>query len=269
MKDLILARTPYKYLPKGKKSKSPRNQVCRVNKDGPIVYLLYLKFTNHLPLSKNETNAANGITKFDLAGVFQTKKDAEYVCDCLNKIFKWCHVYDKQYRMDSPYWVDEMNNYYIVRGYYKMFGDVGRKKFMTERLLHIVTDKSQLEDYKKMSLNHLLGNNLNHLLGNKYWYLRKIFPTNVNKFHVESTIHVIRYKLNDVMPTMNLDDYSIQRHKQHMNIIINELYKYPHNKAIKTLISELKYLPPTKPLKTGGVEYQKMVNDPEFKKRWK
>lgn len=267
MKDFILKRTPNKLLPKGKKSKSPRNQVCRVNKDGPIVYLLYLKFTNHLPLDEKETQLGGGLTKHDYAGIFQTREDARYVADCLNKIFKWYHVYDDQYKLTSPYVVTRRNTYlmrknpyFIVHGYYRMIGNVRRKQFMTEKLMGIVSDKAELQHYKELYLHEAQGN-IN-------MYLRKIFPDNINKIHMEPTIHVVRYKLNDVMPTMNLDDYSIQQHKQHMQKITDELSKYPHNKAMKILIGELKYLPPTKPLKQGGIEYQKLVNDPEFQKRW-
>lgn len=257
--DRMIERLPDNLLPKSK-IKSPRNQICKINKNGSIVYLLYVKFTNHVALSEQENKVGRGITKNDYAGVFESRQDANYIAECLNKIFKWYHVYDNQYKLESPYWVKKMGNFYVVDGHYRMIGNIGRKKFMTELLVSIVSDKRELQHAKEQCFNHV-KNNLD-------LYLRKIFPNDINKIHMEPTIHVARYKLNDVMPTMNLDDYSIEKHKKHVQLITNELLKYPHNKAMKNLIGELEYLPPTKNLKSGGIQYQKQVNEPEFKKRW-
>ena len=71
------------------------------------------------------------------------------------------------------------------------------------------------------------------------------------------------------MPTMNLEDYHVEAHKENLKTIVKELYKYPHNQHTKSVISELEYMPPSKALKTGGVHYQNLVNDPEFQERWK
>ena len=79
----------------------------------------------------------------------------------------------------------------------------------------------------------------------------------------------MRYKLNDVMPTMNLEDYNMETHKENIKTVIKELYKYPHNKQTKSVISELEYMPPSKALKSGGIHYQNLVSDPEFQERWK
>jgi len=37
---------------------------------------------------------------------------------------------------------------------------------------------------------------------------------------------------------------------------------------MKQLIQELEGAPPSKALKTGGIHYQNMVNEPGFKERW-
>jgi len=263
MKDFILLHTPDKYLPKPK-VKSPRENVCKINKDGPIIYILYVNVTNILPISEKENKL--GLSKNDYAGVFGTRKDAQYVADCLNKIFKWYHVYDDQYKLESPYWVQSVDNYYVVDGYYKMIGNIRRKQFLNERILTIVTDKNDLQRQKE-----LYTQNLPSMI---YGILARTYPhinsqDIENKLIVEPTINVMRYKLNDVMATMNLKDYNIKEHKQNLKKITNELYKYPHNKTMKQLIGELEYMPPTKPLKSGGVHYQNLVNDSEFKKRWK
>lgn len=259
MKNFILKHTPDKYLPKPK-VKSPRNQVCKLDKDGQIVYIMYIKITNILPISATEND---GLSKYDYAGVFDTRNDAHRVADCLNKIFSWYHVYDDKYKLESPYWVtiNNIGNKFIVDGYYRMIGDIKRKEFMTELILGVVTDKKDVDTYKTIFTNELPEKTK--------LYLKRISPKNKSKLHIEPIIHVMRYKLNDVMATMNLHDYNLTNHKQQMKIITNELYKYPHNKTMKQLIGELEYMPPTKPLKSGGVHYQNMVNDSEFKKRWK
>ena len=77
--------------------------------------------------------------------------------------------------------------------------------------------------------------------------------------------------MNDVMPTMNLDDYDLEKHKQHLKTIATELVKYPHSKKMMDTfddIKAIKYAPPSKILPKGSADYQEMVNDPEFKKRW-
>lgn len=263
MKDFILLRTPDKYLPKPK-VKSPRENVCKIDKDGPIIYILYVNVTNILPIREKEHQL--GLSKYDYAGIFQRHDDANYVAKCLNKIFKWYHIYDDQYKLSSPYWVKEIDNYYVVYGYYKMIGNIRRKQFLNEQILTIVTDKNDLQKQKELCAQKL-PSMVYGLLTRAYPHIN---PQDIeHKLYVEPTINVMRYKLNDVMATMNLKDYNIKEHKQNLKKITNELYKYPHNKAMKQLIGELEYMPPIKPLKSGGIHYQNLVNDPEFKKRWK
>jgi hypothetical protein len=258
MKDYILKKLPEKHLPKGKKLKSPRNKICKINKDGPIVYIVYVKVTNILPISAKDND---GLGKIDYAGVFTNNQDANYVIDCLNKIFSWYHVYDDQYKFASPYTVERIDGYKVVSGYYTMIGNVGRRKYETERILAIVTDKTQLARVKQEVQAKLTDEFKNKLK-------MKSSLNNSSKLHVIPTIHVQRYRINDVMPTMNLDDYSISQHKEHLKAIADELYTYPHTKNMKQLIGAIEYMPPTKAMKSGGIHYQNLVNDPEFQQRW-
>lgn len=261
MRDFILRHTPEKYLPKSK-IKSPRNQVCKINKnDGPIIYLVYVKLTNILPITKKDND---GLSKYDLAGVFQTWKDAHYVADCLNKIFSWYHVYDDKYKLASQYFVRRSSdNYYMVQGYYQMIGNIKRKKFTTDQLMAIVTDVNKLQSVKDEVLSYIKDE------GNRY--LRSVSSKNTSKIHLIPYVHVMRYKLNDVMPTMELDDYSIQDHKKHLEIIKDELQKYPQRKKMKSVLEDvdlMKHAPPSRVLPKGGIDYRELTNDPEFKKRW-
>lgn len=251
MKDFILKRLPKKYLPKSKKSKSPRAQVCKVNKEGKMVYLLYTKSTNTEDISEKENKGYRTLLKHDYAGVFETYNDAEAVADCLEKIFKHHHIYNDQYVLDS-YYVHKLNDYHYVMGLYKMIGAVKRGKYVDENLLAIVTNKDDLPRVKQSLLDRLIDHS--------HWS---------TKIQRDPQIHVMRYKLNDVMPTMNLEDYHVEAHKENLKTIVKELYKYPHNQHTKSVISELEYMPPSKALKTGGVHYQNLVNDPEFQERWK
>lgn len=260
MKDFILSRTPDKYLPKSKVT-SQREKVCKIDKDGPIVYILYVNITNIFPISANENKL--GFSKYDYAGIFQKWTDADYVADCLNKIFKWYHVYNDQYKLSSPYGVTKINNYYVVDGFYTMIGAVRRKQFLNEQILTVVTDKNDLQRQKELWAQKL-PTMIRGMLTRTYPHSEDMY----HKLYAEPTIHVMQYRLNDVMATMNLKDYNILQHKKHLKKITNELYKYPHNKAMKQLIGELEYMPPTPALKTGGVKYQDLTNDPEFKKRW-
>lgn len=279
MKSFVIKHLPNKFvfnikdknLPKGKKSKSPRNQVCKVDKDGPVIYLLYVKLTNYLPISEKEND---GLSKYDYAGVFETRQDAVYIADCLNKLFSWSHIYDEKYKFASPYWIKKVNGYYVVEGYYHMIGDIRRKEFMTEKLVGIVSDKNRLQQNKEYWMSRLFTTfttkpPLPKPLGQKF--IKSASPKNTFKLYIDPQIHVVRYKLNDVMPTMNLDDYSVENHKKNFNIIKSELLKYPQQQKMKQVLEDIdliKTAPPSKLLPKGGYDYQEMVNDPEFRKRW-
>lgn len=251
MKDFILKRLPKKYLPKGK-SKSPRSQVCKLNKEGKMVYLLYTKYTNIEDITEKENRGYRTLIKHDYAGVFETYDDAQAVVDCLEKIFKHHHIYNDQYVLDSytPVHTGRNTGYYTVMGIYKMIGAVKRGTYVDENLLAIVTNKDDLPRVKQSLLDSLIDQSS-------------------TKIQRDPQIHVMRYKLNDVMPTMNLEDYNMETHKENLKTVIKELYKYPHNKHTKSMIGELEYMPPSKALKSGGIHYQDLVNDPEFQERWK
>lgn len=165
--------------------------------------------------------------------MFETLKDANAVADCLNNIFQ--------------------NDYFHVIGTYKMVGHIGRGKYVDDVLEAVVTNK---EDIPREKQNAIYRSAASRGGGRS------------SKIQSDGQIHVMRYKLNDVMPTMNLDDYDMETHKEKIKTVIAELHKYPHSRHTKNIISELEYMPPSKALKSGGIHYQNLVSDPEFQERW-
>ena len=106
----VMRRVPKKLLPKGKKSKSPRNVICKVGNppDNNMVYIVYVKLTNILPI---KCSGRYGLPKEDFAGLFTHERDAKHVADCLNKIFSLYHIYDDKYRLTHEYYVIPLSHY--------------------------------------------------------------------------------------------------------------------------------------------------------------
>ncbi len=138
-----------------------------------------------------------------------------------------------------------------------MVGNVAQEEFVREIILGVAKDRQGINAIKNR--NTPLPNYRHHITTTRS--VRE-------KLHQDPQIHVKRYRMNDVMPTMRLDDYDLKKHREQLKIISDELQKYPHKKTMDRVINDLEYSFPTRALKTGGKQYQDLVNDPEFRKRW-
>lgn len=244
-----------------KKSKSPRHVICKVKNppNNDMIYIIYVKLTNHLPITRSEND---GLSKYDFAGVFTTEKDAKYVVKCLNKIFSWFQNYNNDYKLKRKYrtyhWRSRNAGLFSVDGFYRMMGDVAPEEFIQEIVIDIAKDKQ--------ILNRIVTYNATHV--RNYVHTITDNPLVRAKIHQDPQLHVKRYRTNDVMPTMNLDDYDLEKHHERLKIISEELQKYPHKKTMDRVIDDLEYSFPTHALKTGGIQYQNLTSDPDFRRRW-
>ena len=263
-----------------KKSKSPksslnRHVLCKVDdKNSNDVYILYLKMINYDNVSKKAS-----VIKNDYAGIFSSKSDAEKVAKCLNNIIS--KMSDSVYKPKTLYKV-----YKIPIGYdellslhdskYQHLYEILERDVYVYVVMNTFTNVQSVKAHK-WSSDLLFGvastnddvNGLKAKFNRIIPFLKQFLPpSGYNALESDYNIYIKRYKMNDVMPTMNLEDYDVYKHKENMKIITNELHKHFHSKQMKDLINELEYAPPTKPLKTGGRHYQEYTNDPEFNKRW-
>lgn len=254
------AATAQKIFPKkiSVKSKSPlpRNVICKIDRpnDTDIIYIIYVKLTNILPI---KCSRDHGLRKDDCAGIFSNREYAKHISECLNKIIS---IRDDRYKLHVHYHViphktgDKQTKYHVMGTYYTT-GDIKKNEYTNEIIIGTATNKAELDNIK----NYASGRNYNT-------YIQ--YPSVLPKIYQEPQIHVKRYRMNDVMPTMNLDDYDLDNHKKHLKIITNELAKHHHTRDMKAIINELEYAPPSTALKRGGKHYQDLVSDPEFIKRW-
>ena len=141
-----------------------------------------------------------------------------------------------------------------------MVGNVAPEEFVQEIIIGIAKDRQGLD---RILHNPNPVRNYVHTITNNPLVRAKIKP--------DPQIHVKRYRTNDVIPTMNLDDYDLEKHKQNLKIITTELQKHAHTKKMKDALDDIEaiqYAPPSKVLPKGSVEYREIMADPSFKKRW-
>lgn len=216
-----------------KKSPPLSRKICQLGKqNNKVVYIVYSLTTHH--------HYIEGFKEIDdYAGFFTSRDDAEKVAECLNNIFlnvkdpvdKY-RIIDK-YRVSTIHTEDTHKTLYRVRALYKLITFIP-----PEKQEYIMGITESFQEARKLQYNSGYHNKIK------------------------------RYYLNDVMPTMNISDYDIDLHKENMKIITHELQKYPQKQKIKQALEELKYAPPSNLLPKGGIKYQEMINDPDFKKRW-
>ena len=234
---------------KSKLSKSrtrPSKKLCQIHHQNKnFVYLVYTTVQEIIEEKK------------DFAGLFTSREDAEKIAKCLNKIFK--NINDPMYKLDSEYNVQLYVNGHND-GYFPVHFDnvPGKRLYSVQGYYYTKKHYSGIIEVIQSIVNTLEE-------------ARKQKKEIEEDIGTGTKVHIKKYYLNDVMPTMNLDDYDIEKHKENMKIITDELQKYPQRKKMKDVLENielLKYAPPSRVLPKGGLEYQEMVNDPEFRKRW-
>lgn len=236
---VIAHNTPDKLLPKAKKLKSPRNVICKVDHppNQKIVHIVYVKLTNTTSVVHKE----HWTSKIDCAGIFTTQADAQRVADCMNRLFDMYHIHDQYYRMrpTGRYRVEPIRireeTVFAVFGYYNMVsGNIKPKQFVAEYIVGIARNSQELGAL--MAVN---------IFNDKWWqssYFRAALSWD-NTLRFDHRLYVARYKMNDVMPTMNLDHYNVRKHKQVFKAVAKGLQTMASPKHQKSLIEDLKTLP--------------------------
>lgn len=200
--------------------------------------LVYIIYTNR-PLYYRPN-----MPKVDCAGIFTNKQDAKKIANCINNIFR--HIKDPIYKLETEYQTDEIQ--------------------CDNKLVYAVIGKYSIKN--KLYLNRVKREEIGGVtksLKKANQLLKELENYNNHKYLVKE------YYLNDVMPTVDFEDYDLEKHQDNMKIITDELQKYPQRKKMRDVLENielLKHAPPSRVLPKGGIEYREMVNDPEFRQRW-
>jgi hypothetical protein len=156
--------------------------------------------------------------------------------------------------------VQQAEEFYGVIGKYILRGDIGPNVYTREVVIDITYDIDTLNQIREHFYNHQSGT-----------YLANVSPSVRAQLHQDPQLHVKRYRMNDIMPTMNLDDYDLKKHKQQLKTITTELAKHFHSKKIKDALEDIRAIqnaPPSRVLPNGSLEYRELISDPAFIKRW-
>jgi hypothetical protein len=204
--------------------KDPRNIVCKVDSSDKIIYIIYVKYI----CVYGDIGSI-----YDVAGMFNDKKDAVHVKDCLNNLFP--HLIDEHWTLAEKYKIVEQNYfagkfYQVMSSYTKKPGAKLGKQVMIEVILNCTDTMGEAESMIK---SKDFTKNINDQ--NFDVFLRERGYTR------HPQIFIKKYRVNDVMPTMHLDDYNIVKHQENMKNIVKKLQTYPttkrlENKDVKVLI---------------------------------
>lgn len=252
-------------------------KVCELHSppNHDIVYLVYKKYTNVASITRHEPKHAQ--TKTDIAGVFTNRIDAETVSKCLTTLLKPLSKVDKNYELKGSYIVQPMpirtsrgagnQIVYIVEADYVIKDGVTLKKnqFKNERVLEIFKPTVGGEASTQMkNIRTRWTHTMNHI----FYRPGQHDLLESNKIKRDRQVHVMRYRMNDVMPTIDLEDYNLEKHKETMEKVGLQIQQAPYRKFYNDIVPDIKFAPPSHALKRGGVEYRKYIQDPEFQKRW-
>lgn len=245
----------------------PSKKVCQIsNQNKKAVYIVYKTVTTLSPAVK-----PHRFYKRDYAGIFTSREHANKIAACLNNIF--LNVKDPTYYLATKYKITDVDSGYEVTGFY-----YNKKELVqpVEDVIITVTSslkgaRNELEASRLEYERDRVFKNTLHPDGSIRTTRAILHNNGAGMYDFKIDFHMIKYYLNDVMPTMNLNDYDLDKHQQRMKIITDELVKYPQRKKMVNVLENidlLKHAPPSKVLPKGGLEYREMVNDPEFRKRW-
>jgi hypothetical protein len=188
-----------------------RDTICKVNADRTNqVLLLYVKFTNIQPLQDTDDEDDDvTINMTDTVGYFTTQAIARNVAECINRLIPVHHVFDGKYKLVLPYVSfrpAHSKRLWCVVGMYKPVGYFAPHKFTNEIVLSVAETKEKL-NYE--TLDHL--------------------PNNNNNLHVDGP-YIKRYVVNDIMPTMSMDDYDLSKHRSRLKTVLSHLMDVPWSK---------------------------------------
>ena len=170
------------------------------------VLLLYIKYYNKHPIEEGHANNVLAIS--DTAGYFKHRVDAQNVADCLNTLIPLNQVNGK-YRRTTIYYVQVHDRLYAVRAWYEAVGNFAPHEHVSEIIVSVATTKQKLNYKKANSFFQDDGDNPDILVEGPF---------------------IKRYVVNDVMPTMHLDDYDLTKHKERLKTVLSGLMDVPWTK---------------------------------------
>lgn len=206
-----------------------RSKLCKLqNKPGEIIYVLY----------ERHISSRNVIE--DCAGIFDTKQDAKQVAKCLNDIFSklddknWKNLKNgpSLYNVSKVYITEEIGDYFnydsgsesesdseieLKYEVSAIFIGINNKppSIKSERVTHISRSFQVLEQIRqKLIANHI-----------------KYSEKDYERRGIKLDWKIIKYRTNDILPTMYFDDYHIKDHKKKFKHVLNELKDMPHAQA--------------------------------------
>ena len=197
-------------------SSPQRDVICKV-KDADknnTVLLLYMKQSNknRLEAKHPEDTVAYNRVIFDIAGYFTRQIDAQNVADCLNRLIPLEQINGK-YRRLSDYYVQlQSRTLYNVSASYEAVGNFAPHEYVDESIISIAKTKAQL-NYKQVNS----------------------FFKNANPEMLVEGPFIKRYVVNDIMPTMHLDDYDLINHKERFNEVVEHLSILPGSQQTRKM----------------------------------
>lgn len=203
-----------------------RTKLCKLqNKPGgEDIYILYAckiePFTNTSKI-------------VDYAGIFDTSHDARQVAECLTNIFS--KLNDKHWKLSGRYslirylnagagvfeeyqngdisGIDKRLFKYGVRGFFTATDDNNKhelKSFKSEVVIGISKSLKSLEAKQKAVMTMV---------------------NSMNNGGISYNLKIIKYRINDILPTMYFDDYNKILHHKKFKHVISELKDFPQAQA--------------------------------------
>jgi hypothetical protein len=223
-----------------------RSKLCKLqNKPGEDIYILYKAIT----VPTNKTNLADSMR--DCAGIFDTKQDAEQVATCLNNIFS--KLNDKnwkwyQYRVNKIFLNEHSRDTYAYGSDYdygssneemsssdpESESEFTRRSFKYEVTAMFYTKPNhELKTVKSEWVIDISKSfkTLERERQEKEAYYIKNYQKHNEMRGVKHEWKIIKYRTNDILPTMYFDDYHIKNHKKNFKRVINELKDFPQAQA--------------------------------------
>lgn len=215
-----------------------RSKLCKLqNKPGgKDVYILYEIDTK--PFTKYSMIS-------DFAGLFDTKHDAEQVAECLNNIFSKLsdkHWRLKSYNVEKVYFFESISERVYNPDNFDDYGDYHfsddsdsddepeKYKYEVYGNFYSKFDKDrELESYKT---EHILA------ISKSLKSLENRRQTQIAKYKKYPNLEfkITKYRTNDILPTMYLEDYNKTLHHKKFKHVINELKDMPHAQANRKML---------------------------------
>ena len=212
-----------------------RSKLCKLqNKPGEYIYILYETITSPIDVQCSIN---------DCAGLFDTRQDAQQVANCLNNIFS--KLNDTNWKW-HPYEVHKMFLNEHTRDIYA-YGSGSSNDSMSS------SDPDSDSEFTRRAFKFQVigdftckpGNVLKSYKRDWVRYISKSFKTleqlrkeknddeknYYTKIEEKREWKIIKYRTNDILPTMYLDDYHIKTHKKKFKHVMEHLQDLPHAQA--------------------------------------